>query len=304
MSSYGFAFCVIPQLDWGISTSEFQSSCHCEALKKPKQSLRNSRILLAFRLDKFSLQIHPKPLGALKTLLNSRIFLLYLRFWGQGIFLVLGILEFPRGEVGLEFPTMSSYGFAFCVIPQLDWGISTSEFQSSCHCEALKKPKQSLRNSRFCPRNSRFLFAFRLDKSSSQISQGRRPKPLGCHPKTPLKSRILLLYLRFWGQGVFLVLGILEFPRGEVGLEFPTMSSYGFAFCVILQLDWRSLYQRILELLSLRGFKKAKAIFKEFQILPQEFQFYAQEFQILGILVCSNSSLGNFRLRNSSLWEF
>ena len=36
------------------------------------------------------------------------------------VFLVLGILEFPRGEVGLEFPTMSSYGFAFCVIPQLD----------------------------------------------------------------------------------------------------------------------------------------------------------------------------------------
>ena len=121
-------------------------------------------------------------------------------------------------------------------------------------------------------------------------------------------SRILLLYLRFllrirWlgVRGYFLSLGILEFilefqictqdfqifwGLGVSFLEFQNSIAKQGVLCHPLALLFVSSpsltggsLQRILELLSLRGFKKAEAIFKEFQILPQEFQILAQEFQ-------------------------
>ena len=39
--------CVIPQLDWGISSQKILKFRHCEALKKPKQS--HSKFRLKFR---------------------------------------------------------------------------------------------------------------------------------------------------------------------------------------------------------------------------------------------------------------
>ena len=63
--------------------------------------------------------------------------------------------------------------------------------------QSLEILNSSLGNSRFILRNSRFLLAFRLDKSSlaRKFYKGYALNPWD--PKTPLKSRIPLFYLRF-----------------------------------------------------------------------------------------------------------